>query len=301
MNAARAVALAVLSILIPLPLVASDVLDEVRALLDAGRHAPALQALDSHLARSPEDAEARFLRGLALSRMERTDEAIQVFSALTRDYPKLPEPYNNLAVLYAQQGHYQQARNALEAALATHPSYATAHENLGDIYSALASASYHRALALDTGNTGIQRKLRLMDQLTLAQPEGAAQPAPRAATDAISAELAEAVSQAIYEWAAAWQAQDVATYLASYANDFTPEQGLTRATWEAQRRARVSAPDRIRVRVQDPLIERGEGDRMRVSFRQDYESDTFRAVDNKVLELRPADNGRWLIVREFTR
>ena len=32
------------------------------------------------------------------------------------DYPQLPEPYNNLAVIYAQQGDYEKARDALQAA-----------------------------------------------------------------------------------------------------------------------------------------------------------------------------------------
>jgi len=65
---------------------------------------------------SPQDAEARFSRGLVLVKLSRTDEAIKVFADLTRDYPQLPEPYNNLAVLYAQKGDYEKARDALEAA-----------------------------------------------------------------------------------------------------------------------------------------------------------------------------------------
>src|SRR3569623_631806 len=118
-----------------------------------GQYAQALQKLDQHLAKNPQDAESRFSRGIALTKLNRTSDAMKVFNDLTRDYPQLPEPYNNLAVLYAQQGDYEMARDALEAALATHPSYATAHENLGDIYAALAGASYNRALKLDQGNT----------------------------------------------------------------------------------------------------------------------------------------------------
>jgi tetratricopeptide (TPR) repeat protein len=47
-----------------------------------------------------------------------------VFSKLTEDYPELPEPYNNLAVLYAQQKQYDKARTALEMAIRIHPGYA---------------------------------------------------------------------------------------------------------------------------------------------------------------------------------
>ena len=80
------------------------------------------------------------------------DSAIAVFTELTEAYPELPEPYNNLAVLYANQNNFEKARNALEMVIRTHPSYATAHENLGDIYAKMASKAYDRALELDRGN-----------------------------------------------------------------------------------------------------------------------------------------------------
>ena len=55
------------------------------------------------------------------------------------DYPELPEPHNNLAVLYAQKGDYELARDELEAAIGAAPDYAIAYENLGDIYARLAA------------------------------------------------------------------------------------------------------------------------------------------------------------------
>ena len=39
------------------------------------------------------------------------------FEQLTEDFPELPEPYNNLAVLYAADGQLDRARAALELAL----------------------------------------------------------------------------------------------------------------------------------------------------------------------------------------
>src|SRR3989442_4984799 len=41
-------------------------------------------------------------------------------------------PYNNLAVLNAAEGQERKASEVLEQAIRTNPSYATAHENLGD-------------------------------------------------------------------------------------------------------------------------------------------------------------------------
>ena len=79
-------------------------------------------------------------------------DAIATFTKLTEDYPELPEPYNNLAVLYAGQSQFDKARAALEMAIRTNPSYATAHENLGDVYAKLASQAYNKALQLDAAN-----------------------------------------------------------------------------------------------------------------------------------------------------
>ncbi|TXI09816.1 MAG: tetratricopeptide repeat protein, partial [Rhizobium sp.] len=169
--------------------------DEARALMAQGQYAQALQKLDQHLAKNPQDAEARFSRGIALTKLNRTGDAMKVFTDLTRDYPQLPEPYNNLAVLYAQQGDYEKARDALEAALATHPSYATAHENLGDIYAALAGASYNRALKLDPSNTAVRGKLGLISQV---QSQGGATQAPvKTETAPAAAPAAKAAAPAL--------------------------------------------------------------------------------------------------------
>jgi tetratricopeptide (TPR) repeat protein len=91
--------------------------------------------------------------------MGQPTEAMAVFSALSEDYPELPEPYNNLAVVYAQQKQYEKARTALEMAIRTDPGYALARENLGDVYARLASQAYDQALQLDPSNKVTQSKL----------------------------------------------------------------------------------------------------------------------------------------------
>ena len=111
----------------------ADDLREAQRLYAQGRVQPALEKIDVFLKAQPRDPQGRFLRGLLLTEQKRIPEAIQVFTGLTEDFPELPEPYNNLAVLYASQGNYDKAKSALELAIHTHPSYATAHENLGDI------------------------------------------------------------------------------------------------------------------------------------------------------------------------
>lgn len=147
-----------------------DDLADIQALVKQGNLTQATERLNAVLAKNPKDARARFLRGVVLTEQKRPADAIRVFVALTEDYPELPEPYNNLAVLYAAQGQFDRARQMLESAIRTHPSYATAHENLGDIYAKMASEAYDRALQLDRSNTGVQTKLSLIRELFSANP-----------------------------------------------------------------------------------------------------------------------------------
>lgn len=140
-------------------------LADAQKFLKQGKHAAALNSVDSYLAQNPKDAQGRFLKGLILTEQEKLDEATTVFVGLTVDYPELPEPYNNLAVLYAQQRQYDKARTALEMAIRTHPAYAIAYENLGDVYAKLASQAYDRALQIDSGNSAAQGKLSLIREL----------------------------------------------------------------------------------------------------------------------------------------
>jgi tetratricopeptide (TPR) repeat protein len=149
---------------IPLAAFADDYAD-VSRLTRSGQLAQALAKADEYLATRPRDPQMRFLKGVLQSESGRKSEAIETFTALTQEYPELPEPYNNLAVLYAGQGEFDKARVALESAIRTNPTYATAYENLGDIHAQLASQAYARAQQLDTGNATVRPKLALIRQL----------------------------------------------------------------------------------------------------------------------------------------
>lgn len=151
-------------------LAAADEVAEVKLLLKAGQTSEALVKLDQFLALKPKDPQLRFLKGIVLSDAKRTAEAIAVFTLLNEDYPELPEPYNNLAVLYAGQGQYDKARAALEAAVRGNPSYGTAYENLGDVYTRLAAQAYGRALVLEPTNAALPPKIALLRAQPAAPP-----------------------------------------------------------------------------------------------------------------------------------
>ncbi|MBX9848167.1 MAG: tetratricopeptide repeat protein [Rhodocyclaceae bacterium] len=156
------IALACLSLALP---VYADTVQDASRSLRQGQHTQALEQIDRYLAGKPKDAQGRFLKGTILAEMGRNPEALSIFTKLSEDYPELPEPYNNLAVIYAQQKQYDKAKQSLEQAIRTHPSYATAHENLGDLYARLASQAYGKALQLDASNASAQNKLALIRDL----------------------------------------------------------------------------------------------------------------------------------------
>ena len=151
----------------------ADDYGDVSQLLRSGKQAEALVKADQYLAGKPRDPQMRFLKGVIQTDSGKTADAIATFTRLTEDYPELPEPYNNLAVLYAGQSQFDKARAALEMAIRTNPGYATAHENLGDVYARLAAQSYARALQLDASTSAsITPKLALIRSIFSPQAKG---------------------------------------------------------------------------------------------------------------------------------
>jgi len=176
-----------LGALLTSPVFADDSAD-VTKLLKAGKYAEAIAKADAALVQRPRDPQLRFLKGVILTEQNKPSEAITIFTKLTEEFPDLPEPYNNLAVLYASSAQYEKARAALDMAIRTNPSYATAYENLGDVHAKLASQAYDKALQLDSGNNAAKSKLTLLrsmgssSSVASARPVAAPSPAPAPAT-----------------------------------------------------------------------------------------------------------------------
>lgn len=123
--------------------------EEVSRLIRAGNPAGALARAQTYLDTNPRDPQMLFLRAGALADAGRTQDAMEALKRLTQDYPELPEPYNNLAVLHATQGQLDQAQALLIEALRARPSYALALENLGDVQARLALRAWQQAQQID--------------------------------------------------------------------------------------------------------------------------------------------------------
>jgi tetratricopeptide (TPR) repeat protein len=313
--------------------VQADELQDANKLFKQGLHAQAMEKVNAFLVTKPKDAQARFLKGLILAEQGNTADAITVFTRLTEDYPELPEPYNNLAVLYAGQGEYEKAKNELEMAIRTNPTYATAHENLGDIYAKMASQAYDRALQLEKNNSNAntQTKLALIRELFSKNGRTTTKPTVSAAIDTAPATTSAAsatpavvatppVTQAATakppvtvtalgtdpatdvlsntkEWAAAWSAKNSKKYLAFYAKEFKTPDGSSRSAWETQRKERIAAPKSIHVEVRDAKVKVADDKHAIVSFKQTYRASHLNVISSKTLNWVKTD-GQWLIAEE---
>jgi tetratricopeptide (TPR) repeat protein len=301
---------------------------DVNILVRAGKLAEALTKADQYLAGKPRDPQMRFIKGVIQTEAGKPADAIATFTQITQDYPELPEPYNNLAVLYAGQSQFDKARAALEMAIRTNPSYATAHENLGDVYAKLASQAYSKALQLDGGNTGVQPKLALIRTLFAPDAKGqkpgtnpqssgpvtaapvvkapaaapatppTAAPAAPPAAPAASTGAEKDVEAAVRGWAAAWAAKDMTGYLGSYGKEFDPPGSVGRKTWEEDRRSRIMGKSSISVKLSDLAVSVNGGKAV-AKFKQAYSADSLNVSSRKTLELVKAGD-RWVIVREST-
>lgn len=310
--------------------VAADETAEISRLVQGGQLAEAMKRVDAGLAQKPGDARLRFSKGIILAQQNKPTEAIAVLLKLTEDFPDLPEPYNNLAVLYAANGQYESARIALDKAIANNPGYSMAHENLGDVYTELASQAYEKAARID-GNPGAKAKVAaIRTSVQGATPGIVARQAPQsgksvlaasdtAATssaagaqaarthadklasakvpgDADSSAEQAAVLAAVNAWANAWSARDVKAYLGFYSADFVVPRGMSREKWAAERTDRITSKQRISVKVEAPKV-RLDGDRAIVQFRQEFSSDKLNSTDRKTLTLAKRD-GAWRIREE---
>nr|VFK32859.1 MAG: Tetratricopeptide repeat-containing protein [Candidatus Kentron sp. MB]VFK75933.1 MAG: Tetratricopeptide repeat-containing protein [Candidatus Kentron sp. MB] len=301
-----------------------DELQNIRTLANAKEYQEAMKALDVYLERHPGDAQGRFLKGILFSDQKQFDDAINVFVSLTEDYPELPEPYNNLAVLYAGRGKYLKARDALLVAIKTHPSYATAHENLGDIYAMMATEAYKKALALDEENRSAKSKLDMIRELFSApvinktKPPTGREPITMAGVESYTdesgagsssiervslpaetpaADIKDHVLPTLQQWAGAWSDRDVEGYIAFYAPTFLPSGGRSLSSWKKLRRKRLSKPASISVEIIEPRVVMLEKNKARVRFTQKYRSDTYRDTVTKAIEMVYMD-GNWRFVRE---
>jgi tetratricopeptide (TPR) repeat protein len=166
-----------LAALLLAPAAHADEFGELRALLARGEAATALPRLEKASAADPRDVQMRFLLGVALMDLQRDDEALAHFGRMAQDYPELPDPQNNIALLHARAGRLEAARQALEAALRNDPTHRAARTNLGQVHLLLAVQAWELAAAEGPLDTALLRRLEAVRALLVATPEAPRQAA----------------------------------------------------------------------------------------------------------------------------
>lgn len=272
------------------PALAGDAI-AVIALVKDKRLDEALREAEEFLASDPRDRDMLLIKGMLLSEQARGHEALALYRQLILDHPELPEPYNNAAVLLAKTGNYEEARGLLEAAARVDPAFATAFENLADVYLRLAERSLDKASRLDTDSEKIRSRRARIDSLL----EEGGETRDVATAEETSADTS-AVLQLLVNWSTAWSRKNVGAYLAFYDPEFKPSHRLSRAQWERERRARILNKKFIDLSIQRPSVT-VHGDRATVRFRQFFASDRLFEEAEKSLELGKRD-GMWRIRAE---
>ncbi len=148
----------------------ADLYTDVNRLIQSGQLGKALQQIDQRLKAAPTDPQMRLLLSRIQDAQGQTQAAMNTLQGLTQSFPELAEPHNNLAALLARENRHADALISLQAAIKARPDYAIALENMGDVYAALASASYGQALQITPNQRRIQAKQLTIDQMLKAAP-----------------------------------------------------------------------------------------------------------------------------------
>ncbi len=150
---------------VPEPKNKNAIPQDIYKLISDKKYPEAITEIDKELAINPRNVQLRFVRSRVQIEIGQIEAAKKTLLELTQQFPELPEPYNNLAVLHAQSGNLDQAKEYLELALKVQPAFPAALENLGDVYTRLAARAYGKAYSLNKKLTNSERKMKLATQI----------------------------------------------------------------------------------------------------------------------------------------
>tara|TARA_B100001105_G_C22353622_1_gene426885 strand:+ start:413 stop:1345 length:933 start_codon:yes stop_codon:yes gene_type:complete len=286
-----------------LPSFAQNKIEEIKLLLKNGKYNHAEILINNSNEDNLNDPELLFYKGINETNLGKKNQAIDTFRDLTERFPELPEPFNNLAVLYAEKAQYRLAKEILEQAIKTNPSYLTAHINLGDIYTKMASEAYNKALEIDKSNNIAITKLSMITQLFNYQPNtkntviDSIKRKPAVKVVKLSKKrLSQNILNSIENWKTAWENKDMKSYLNSYASNFNYPNKMTKSDWEKYRTNRIISKKIINLSLSNIQLKFGK-EKITAVFIQNYKSGNLNQTSNKTLVFIE-ENGDWLILEE---
>jgi len=278
-------------------------LDEIKLLVKNGKYVRAETITNNSIKNNLNNPELLFYKGIIETNIGKNNQAIDTFRNLTERFPELPEPFNNLAVLYAEKGQYTLAKEILEQAIKTNPSYLTAHINLGDIFTKMASEAYNNALEIDKSNNIAITKLSMITQLFNYQPntkntkiDSIKETVSMKPSKLSKAEVSENILKALDSWKTAWENKDMDEYLASYSSSFKYPNNMSKTSWEKYRTSRITSKKTINLLLSNRKIKFNK-EKVIVTFTQTYKSGALNQTSNKTLVFIEQE-GDWFILEE---
>ena len=266
----------------------------------------ALEKIKKRLRQTPDEPRLLFYKGVTEAKLNQIDNAIKTYNDLINKYPNLPEPYNNLAVIYAERQELDLAKDTLEKAIKTNSSYSVAHVNLGDIYTRMATNAYNMAFEIDKDNKIARNKLKLITELFNYKPNTNEKSIIVEELDAKIIKIEprnksvdkKKIIEKIAAWKTAWEAKDLDSYFDSYSENFKYPNQMSQEQWEKYRRDRIMNKKEITINISN-IKTKFKKDIVHAIFYQDYKSTGYQQKSKKTLIFEFQAND-WKIIEEFS-
>ncbi|MCK4710493.1 MAG: tetratricopeptide repeat protein [Gammaproteobacteria bacterium] len=301
--------------------VQSNTIQQLEAELKKNRYSQAAKIGLAMLRQQPKDIQAQFLTAVAFQQNRQPEIAQRYYLQIINSNPELPEPRNNLAMIYMDKGQYDEAINLLITSLKTHPAYATVWQNLNLLYQGLASEAYRKALSKENNSRSVMDKIQLSALSTLygstTQTPEPSKPAPKKAKPLQLAKVPAPVAETktikaivpaentqdnlikpLQDWASAWSQKKFDNYINAYAKDYKGNKASHQA-WVNYRRTRIMKAGGINVQLTRFKIKSHSQSQAIIDFHQSFKSPTYR--DNVVKRIYLTKiNNHWKITKETT-
>jgi len=279
------------------PVFAAGIIQNLQALIDQKLYAQAVRDGEQLLETHSGHPDIEFLTAYAYQMNQQNLEAAKHYKNLIRQHPDLPEPRNNLAIIYLSDGDYDKASNLLVNAINTHHSYATAYANLSSIYTGIASEAYRRAVSESNEPANYASKIELTALTQLATPERGQ------ATGNVSAPglmenpaIKSVLVKRVMGWAQAWSEKDLDAYI-SYYSDAHKLNFPTHEDWAEYRKQHILRPGFIKIGVSNIQIRAQTRNLAIIDFAQTFDSLDYSDRVIKRLGLSRIDS-QWKITDE---
>lgn len=271
---------------------------KLQELIDQDQFTDAASRGEALLRDHPDHALTVFLTAYAHQMSGKEDRAIELYKQLIAQNQDLPEPRNNLAMIYLSQGDYDAASQLLVQAINTHSSYATAYENLNRIYKGIASEAYRRAVNESSEPAKYTHSIELaaitrLDSLGIDEIEIQSDETPSLIETANQETL---LIEQVKKWAEAWSDKNFDDYTGFYESDFRGKLP-THNAWVDYRRKRIVRAEEIRVEVDNIQVKWLSEMRAIVDFNQAFDSPGYRDRVTKRLIFN-RHGSQWKITEE---